>query len=61
MVTFAVLLGLVAAACGSSNTELAAGQAESALNGQYATLGGGSIDLADLQGQDVVLWFWAPW
>ena len=33
----------------------------SPLNGTFATVGGQSIDLRDLQGQDVVLWFWAPW
>ena len=31
------------------------------LYGEFATLGGESIDLGDLQGTDVVLWFWAPW
>ncbi|MEO0494908.1 MAG: hypothetical protein AAF081_15990 [Actinomycetota bacterium] len=25
------------------------------------TVGGGLIDANDLQGQDVILWFWAPW
>ena len=33
----------------------------SPLNGTFSTVGGQSIDLASLQGQDVVLWFWAPW
>lgn len=31
------------------------------LAGSFATIGGGQIDLGSLQGQDVVLWFWAPW
>jgi len=31
------------------------------LTGQFSTIGGGQIDLGSLQGQDVVLWFWAPW
>ncbi len=34
---------------------------DSPLNGEFATTGGSSIDLGDLQGKDVVLWFWAPW
>jgi len=34
---------------------------DSPLNGEFATIGGSSIDLGDLQGKDVVLWFWAPW
>ena len=25
------------------------------------TISGGQIDFASLAGQDVVLWFWAPW
>lgn len=25
------------------------------------TVGGGQIDFGSLEGQDVVLWFWAPW
>ena len=25
------------------------------------TVGGGLIDANDLMGQDLVLWFWAPW
>jgi hypothetical protein len=31
------------------------------LTGSFTTIGGGQIDLGSLQGQDVVLWFWAPW
>ncbi|MEM9565477.1 MAG: hypothetical protein AAGA93_22835 [Actinomycetota bacterium] len=63
----AVLLGLalVAAACGSSSTSstapTGASDGESALSGTFETLDGTSIDLGDLAGQDVVLWFWAPW
>ena len=26
-----------------------------------STADGGQIDLGDLDGQDIVLWFWAPW
>lgn len=33
----------------------------SLLTGEFATLAGSSIDLGSLEGQDVVLWFWAPW
>lgn len=31
------------------------------LAGQFSTISGSQIDLGSLQGQDVVLWFWAPW
>jgi len=33
----------------------------SPLTGQFSTLSGESINLDDFQGEDVVLWFWAPW
>jgi len=26
-----------------------------------STVAGGQLDLGSLQGQDIVLWFWAPW
>ena len=29
--------------------------------GSFVDLNGETIDLASYQGQDVVLWFWAPW
>lgn len=63
LVALLVLLALGAAACGASaeesTTDAASGGA--ALEGQFPTLDGGSIDLAEFEGQDVVLWFWAPW
>ncbi|MEL6985333.1 MAG: hypothetical protein AAFO29_23070, partial [Actinomycetota bacterium] len=33
----------------------------STFQGVFPTLDGGSVDLAEFDGQDVVLWFWAPW
>ena len=62
---FALLL--VAAACGSEDSTTAAptgSQTNPELPEQFfsaPTVGGGQIDLGDLDGQDVVLWFWAPW
>ncbi len=35
--------------------------ADSPLTFTAATVGGGQIDANSLAGQDVVLWFWAPW
>ena len=35
--------------------------AQTLLDGRFETLGGETVDLAAFQGQDVVLWFWAPW
>jgi hypothetical protein len=51
----------LAAACGPADVESEPGQTLPPLEGEFTTLDGGSIDLAQLQGQDVVLWFWAPW
>ena len=31
------------------------------LVGEFSTIGGATFDLGDLEGEDVVLWFWAPW
>ena len=33
----------------------------SIFDGNFVDLNGESIDLASFEGQDVVLWFWAPW
>ncbi|MDA2813196.1 redoxin domain-containing protein [Nocardiopsis sp. RSe5-2] len=37
------------------------GGAPAALDFSAPLVGGGEIDGADLQGEPVVLWFWAPW
>ena len=31
------------------------------LSGVSTTLDGSTFDLGDVAGQDVILWFWAPW
>lgn len=64
-----IALSLLAAACGSGTgeqstaTEVAPApnetEAESTL--MLGTADGGQIDWNSLEGQDVVLWFWAPW
>ena len=33
----------------------------SVFSGEFQTLSGETFDLGSLEGQDVVLWFWAPW
>ncbi len=30
-------------------------------NAVVSTVAGGQIDFGSLEGQDIVLWFWAPW
>ena len=65
----ALIMGFVAAACGSGEASTASEAtvpdaspaAEQPLVDEFATLDGTTIDLATLQGKDVVLWFWAPW
>lgn len=52
---------LLVAACGTAGTASLPVDAHSALDGEFAALDGSSVDLAELRGQDVVLWFWAPW
>lgn len=33
----------------------------SLLSGSFTTTTGETIDLGQFEGQDVVLWYWAPW
>jgi thiol-disulfide isomerase/thioredoxin len=69
-------LALVLAACGSAVDETAAsdptssaadGDSPDAVEGghplsfQAVTTDGADFDASELAGQDVVLWFWAPW
>lgn len=58
-----VVLALLAAACGGvvEEAEFTAPADGPLLVGEFETLAGGTVDLDSLQGQDVVLWFWAPW
>lgn len=60
------LFGLIATACGgAASTSTAAtdmGGAETALlDGEFDAFANRQVDLSELQGEDVVLWFWAPW
>ena len=65
------LFGLVAVACGggtettANTSDAIEAQSDAAevdiFDGDFIDLNGESIDLAGYEGQDVVLWFWAPW
>ncbi len=66
----AVGIGLVAAACGGGTEVVeSAGQvtdggeqtANSLFVDEFPTIDDATFDLASLQGEDAVLWFWAPW
>ncbi len=69
LLAIALIMGFVASACGGTTTasdtaaadDTAAVPAEETLSGEFASLDGTTVDLATLQGEDVVLWFWAPW
>jgi hypothetical protein len=52
-------IATLATACGGSDVETSA--PDTALTGSVETLAGGQIELTSLEGQDTVLWFWAPW
>lgn len=63
----AFALALFLAACGGSlsdqatTTDVVDVEPVAALSGDFPTVSGAGIDLNSLEGQDVVLWFWAPW
>jgi len=54
-----VVLSLSAVACGGSPAE--SETVSSMASGENTTISGSQIDLGSLEGQDTVLWFWAPW
>lgn len=63
-VSIAACFGLVAAACGSSGSNsggASPSNAESASGLVSPTAGGGQLEWNSIEGQDTVLWFWAPW
>ncbi len=63
LVSILVALALFGVACGdgeTATTTAAAGEATQA-GESFTTVSGGQLDLGDLEGQDTVLWFWAPW
>ena len=61
LVLLAALFGLLATACGGGGASGPAASASEQLVDEFETIDGEAFDLASLQGEDVVLWFWAPW
>jgi thiol-disulfide isomerase/thioredoxin len=70
LLSLAAAAALTLAACGSGSDDAASddggGSSSAASEGSSPTfvadqLGGGELDLASLDGEDTVLWFWAPW
>ena len=60
LVLLVALFGLLATACGGGASGPVA-SAPDQLVDEFETIDGKTFDLASLQGEDVVLWFWAPW
>ncbi len=56
-------LGLLASACGDGATTVESADSAAALYGTTEQLasGDGQFDFGSLEGQEAVLWFWAPW
>lgn len=52
------------AACGGASSVGTADTGDSlpaTATASVQTVSGGQFDLGDLEGQDTILWFWAPW
>ena len=60
-----VVMALAATACGAPAETTAAESSNAAVAGLPQLVGdtvrGAQLDTNDLAGQDVVVWFWAPW
>lgn len=57
VVTGLVAVLMLTAASGCATDQLSASMPEVAV----PALDGGEVDFGELQGQDVLVWFWAPW
>lgn len=70
-IALALSLSLLAASCGGATTASDSSDADTSLSGEtagdprlvgeFATIDQATFDLASIQGEDTVLWFWAPW
>ncbi|MFK8022345.1 MAG: TlpA family protein disulfide reductase [Ilumatobacter sp.] len=66
-----VAFGFIAAACGGASGGETSTGAQSATDdaaspsalfaGEFTDLNGQAVELASFEGQDVIMWFWAPW
>ena len=61
------VVALLAVACAGDDSSPAESSAPDTVDAEWPhnfveeTIGGGLVDLNNLEGQDVILWFWAPW
>lgn len=62
MTAAAVAVAVLVAACGSASPQADDGATgSSAMSFESVTTDGETFDASALDGEDVVLWFWAPW
>ena len=55
---------MLAGGCGGDDTTQTVAldaDAGAALAGTAPAVGGGTVDLGAFAGEDLVVWFWAPW
>ena len=57
----AVFAALVLAGCSGGGSSSEPSEAAAPFTGEVATVDGGALAGSSLAGEDVVLWFWAPW
>ena len=67
LTSLTAVVALLAVACAADDSSPIERSAPDPVNTEWPhdfvedTIGGGFIDANDLEGQDVILWFWAPW
>ncbi len=67
LTSLTAVVALLAVACAADDSSPAERSAPATVAAEWPhdfvedTIGGGLIDANDLEGNDVILWFWAPW
>ena len=67
LTSLTAVVALLAVACGADDLSPIERSAPDPVDTEWPhdfvedTVGGGLIDANDLEGYDVILWFWAPW
>ena len=67
LTSLTAVVALLAVACGADDLSPIERSAPDPVDTEWPhyfvedTVGGGLIDANDLEGHDVILWFWAPW
>ena len=67
LTSLTAVVALLAVACGADDLSPIERSAPDPVDTEWHhgfvedTIGGGLIDANDLEGNDVILWFWAPW